>query len=98
MILYATPKFSLAIPAALMALIAGTLIALATGLSIPLIGQVAQGLPTLQVQPLLAMDFSQPSFIISAALTLGALGCIDTLLTAVIIDKITETKHQVTGS
>ncbi|HNP31549.1 MAG TPA: SulP family inorganic anion transporter, partial [Nitrospirales bacterium] len=26
--------------------------------------------------------------------TLGALGCIDTLLTAVIVDKITETKHQ----
>ncbi len=93
-ILYATPKFSPAIPAALMALLVGTFVALVTGLSVPLIGEVAQGLPTLQIESLWHMDFSQPSFIISAALTLGALGCIDTLLTAVIIDKITETKHQ----
>ena len=93
-ILYAAPKVSTTIPAALMALLVGTFVALATGLSVPLIGEVAQGLPTLQLEPLWHMDVSQPSFIISAALTLGALGCIDTLLTAVIVDKITETKHQ----
>jgi len=93
-ILYATPKVSTTIPAALMALLVGTFVALVTGFSIPLIGEVAQGLPTLQLEPLWHVDVSQPSFIISAALTLGALGCIDTLLTAVIVDKITETKHQ----
>jgi sulfate permease, SulP family len=93
-ILYATPKVSTTIPAALMALLVGTFVALATGFSIPLIGEVSQGLPSFQLEPLLSVDVSQPSFIITAALTLGALGCIDTLLTAVIIDKITETKHQ----
>ncbi|MGP0593396.1 SulP family inorganic anion transporter [Nitrospira sp. T9] len=93
-ILYAAPKVSTTIPAALMALLVGTFLALATGLSVPLIGEVSQGLPSFQLERLLNVDVSQPSFIITAALTLGALGCIDTLLTAVIVDKITETKHQ----
>ncbi|WNM60918.1 SulP family inorganic anion transporter [Candidatus Nitrospira neomarina] len=93
-ILYAAPKVSTTIPAALMALLVGTFLALATGLSVPLIGEVSQGLPSFQFERLLNVDVSQPSFIITAALTLGALGCIDTLLTAVIVDKITETKHQ----
>ncbi|GJL70500.1 MAG: sodium-independent anion transporter [Nitrospirales bacterium] len=93
-ILYAAPKVSTTIPAALMALLVGTFVALATGFSVPLIGEVAQGLPTFQLESLWHVNVSQPSFIISAAFTLGALGCIDTLLTAVIVDKITETKHQ----
>jgi len=93
-ILYAAPKLSSAIPAPLTALIVGTLVALTAGFSIPFIGEVPQGLPTLQLESLWNIDVSQPSFILSAGLTLGALGCIDTLLTAVIIDKMTETKHQ----
>ncbi|MBC8288307.1 MAG: SulP family inorganic anion transporter [Nitrospinae bacterium] len=93
-ILYFAPKFSTKIPATLIALIAGTLVSIASGLSVPLIGEVPQGLPSLQLESLLNVDFSAPWFIVSSALTLGALGCIDTLLTAVIVDKITETKHQ----
>ncbi len=93
-ILYLAPKFSTKIPATLIALIAGTLVSIASGLSVPLIGEVPQGLPNLQLESLLNINFSAPWFIISSALTLGALGCIDTLLTAVIVDKITETKHQ----
>ena len=93
-ILYAAPRVSTAIPAALTALLIGTFAALVTGISVPLIGEVAQGLPALQLEPLWNFDLSHPYFVFSAALTLGALGCIDTLLTAVIVDKITETKHQ----
>ncbi len=93
-ILYLAPKFSTKIPATLIALIVGTLISILSGLSVPLIGEVPQGLPNLQFGSLLNVDFSTPWFIVSAAVTLGALGCIDTLLTAVIVDKITETKHQ----
>lgn len=93
-ILYAAPRVSTAIPAALTALLFGTFVALVTGISVPLIGEVAQGLPALRLEPLWNVDLSHPYFVFSAALTLGALGCIDTLLTAVIVDKITETKHQ----
>ncbi len=92
-ILYLTPRFSTAIPATLVALIAGTLVSVASGFDVPLIGEVPQGLPDLQLGALLSVNFSDPWFIASSALTLGALGCIDTLLTAVIVDKITETKH-----
>ncbi len=93
-ILYTAPRITSAIPATLIALITGTLISLGAGLSVPLIGEVSQGLPTLQLAALGQVNWSEPWFILSAALTLGALGCIDTLLTAVIVDKITETKHQ----
>ena len=93
-ILYLTPKLTRTIPATLLALLVGTLVCIFADLSVPLIGSVAQGLPSLQLETLLNLDVSQPWFILSAALTLGALGCIDTLLTAVIVDKITETKHR----
>ncbi len=93
-ILFTAPKITTRIPATLIALVGGTLVALGLGLSVPLIGEVSQGLPSLKLGALWQVDASQPWFILSAALTLGALGCIDTLLTAVIVDKITETKHQ----
>ena len=93
LILYAAPKITTSIPATLLALLVGTLVSVTAGLSVPLIGEVAQGLPSFQLNTLWNLDLSQPWFILSAALTLGALGCIDTLLTAVIVDKITETKH-----
>ncbi len=92
-VLYASPMLTTAIPATLLALLVGTFASVAGGLSVPLIGEVSQGLPSLQLKSLLHFDVSHPWFVISAALTLGALGCIDTLLTAVIVDKITETKH-----
>ncbi len=93
LVLYVTPKLTTRIPATLLALLVGTLVSVTAGLTVPLIGEVAQGLPSLQLNALWNLDVSQPWFMLSAALTLGALGCIDTLLTAVIVDKITETKH-----
>lgn len=92
-VLFAAPKLTTTIPATLLALLVGTLVSITAGLSVPLIGEVAQGLPSLQLDALWHLEVSQPWFILSAALTLGSLGCIDTLLTAVIVDKITETKH-----
>ena len=93
-ILYLAPKITTLIPATLIALIMGTLIAMFAGLNIPLIGEIPQGFPNLQIDSLLNVSFLNPWFILSSALTLGALGCIDTLLTAVIVDKVTNTKHQ----
>lgn len=93
-ILYLAPKLNSVIPATLIALIVGTLISVFAGMDVPLIGEVPQGLPSLQLNNLLEVDISHPWFIFNSAITLGALGCIDTLLTAVIIDKITETKHE----
>ncbi len=93
-ILYIAPKITRAIPPTLLALVICTSIALIVKMEVPFIGEVPQGLPDLQLGSLLDLHFSEPWFIISSALTLGALGCIDTLLTAVIVDKITQTKHE----
>jgi SulP family sulfate permease len=93
-IIYIMPKISSIIPATLIALIVGTVTSLTIGLNVPIIGEVPQGLPVFQWEAFRNINFSDPWFIVNSALTLGALGCIDTLLTAVIVDKITETKHQ----
>ncbi len=92
-ILFLAPKITTVVPPTLIALLVGTGVAIASGISVPLIGEISQGLPTFHLTTLSQMDFSEPWFVISAAFTLGALGCIDTLLTAVILDKLTETKH-----
>jgi sulfate permease, SulP family len=92
-VLYLFPKVSKDVPATLVALLVGTFASITMGLDVQLIGEVPKGMPSLQLESILNVDFTHPWFIFSAALTLGALGCIDTLLTAVIIDKITETKH-----
>ena len=92
-ILFLAPKITTVVSPTLIALLVGTGVAIASGISVPLIGEISQGLPTFHLTTLSQMDFSEPWFVISAAFTLGALGCIDTLLTAVILDKLTETKH-----
>ncbi len=92
-ILFLAPKVTTAVPPTLIALLVGTGVAIASGISVPLIGEISQGLPAFHLTTLSQMEFSEPWFVISAAFTLGALGCIDTLLTAVILDKLTETKH-----
>ncbi len=93
-IIFALPKLTKAIPASLAALIIGTSISVFFGLSVPVIGDIPQGLPSLQIQHLPNFDIHKIPFVLSAALTLGALGCIDTLLTSVVADQITKTRHK----
>ncbi|NJK63852.1 MAG: SulP family inorganic anion transporter [Synechococcaceae cyanobacterium SM2_3_1] len=80
------------LPPQLVALLVGTLIAetLLSGLEIRRIGEIPMGLPSLHwpvVQPQL---FNQ--MVVNGAV-LGILGCIDSLLTSVIADNLTRTRH-----
>jgi sulfate permease, SulP family len=93
-IVFFLPKLTKAIPASLAALIVGTFVSVFFGLSVPMIGEIPQGLPSLQVEHLSNFDIHKIPFVLSAALTLGALGCIDTLLTSVVADQITKTRHK----
>jgi len=88
------PKLTTAIPASLVALIAGTLFSLYFGLSVPMIGEIPQGLPSLQINHLITFDVHKIPFVLSSALTLAALGCIDSLLTSVVADQVTKTRHK----
>ena len=87
------PRITKAIPSALVALIVATLIAYFAKLDVPLIGEIPSGLPSFQLAGIFNIDPSAWSIIIEYALVLAVLGSIDSLLTSVIADNMTKTKH-----
>jgi sulfate permease, SulP family len=90
-IVYLTPqKISRYIPTPLLALVVLTVASLLLDLDVQKIGDIPSGLPSL-VMP--DFDLKLYSTIISLAFTLAILGSIDTLLTSIVADSITRTKH-----
>ncbi|MEB3210146.1 MAG: SulP family inorganic anion transporter [Leptolyngbyaceae bacterium] len=80
------------IPSPLFALIVGTLVSvvvLSNG-AVPRIGEIPTGLPTLHLP---VIEFSQLKTIFGYGLMLGILGSIDSLLTSLVADNITQTQH-----
>ena len=77
------------VPNALAALIIGTLIALLMP-AIPTLGTIPSGLPSIQIP-----TFSQEhmKMVIEAAFILAVLGSIDSLLTSLVADNMTRTRH-----
>ena len=92
-VLFLFPKqYRKYVPAQLVALVAITLISviLFDSDSIRRIGEIPSGLPSLVFPHFSADMFTK---MVIDALVLGTLGCIDTLLTAVIGDSLTRTEH-----
>ena len=87
------PKITKVVPSALVALVSATLLGYFLRLDIPLIGDIPSGLPSLQIGTILSVDTSAYLLILEYALVLAVLGSIDSLLTSVIADNITKTKH-----
>jgi SulP family sulfate permease len=87
------PKLTKAVPSALVALIGATLIAYFAGWDVPVIGEIPSGLPALQIGEMWPIDMSAIGLIVEYALVLAVLGSIDSLLTSVIADNMTKTKH-----
>ena len=90
---YLFPKVTKAIPSALVALIVATLIAYFMKMDVPLIGEIPSGLPSFQLGGILEIDSSAYATIVEYAVVLAVLGSIDSLLTSVIADNMTKTKH-----
>jgi SulP family sulfate permease len=86
-------KFKRFVPPQLLALVIGTLISLFffQGADIRRIGDIPVGLPTLQMP---TFNATQMVTMLVDGAVLGMLGCIDTLLTAVIADSLTRTEHK----
>ncbi len=63
------------------------------GLDVKIIGDIPEGLPVLQIGTLTNVDWSNPMLLIIPALTLAALGTIDSLLTSIVADNMTKTQH-----
>jgi len=90
---YLLPRLTDKIPAALGALIAGAAVAEIADLDVARIGDIPEGLPGLQVGEMLSISGSQLGLVFEYGLILAILGSIDSLLTSVIADNITKTKH-----
>jgi SulP family sulfate permease len=92
-IYYLFPKVTKAIPSALVALISVSLLSFFLKLDVPLIGEIPSGLPSIKIDGIFSVDPGAYLLIIEYALVLAVLGSIDSLLTSVIADNITKTKH-----
>ena len=92
-IIYLFPKLSKIVPSPLVALIVVSIASTILGLNVSIIGDIPSGLPKLHIDELASIDFSDPALIIVPALTLAALGAIDSLLTSVVADNMTKTQH-----
>lgn len=82
------PKLGKVVPGALAALIIGTLVSL--GLNTPILGNIPTGLPELHMP---VFDKSKALLVLEAAFILAILGAIDSLLTSLVADNMTRTRH-----
>ncbi len=90
---YLFPRLTTAVPSVLVALLVGTAVAQVGRFDVPLIGDIPQGLPSLQIAEILSVPPEHYAIVIEIGLTLALLGSIDSLLTSVIADNLTKTKH-----
>jgi len=92
-IYYLFPKITKAIPSALVALVVASLVAYFFKWDVPIIGEIPSGLPALEIGTMLSIDGKAISLILEYGVVLAVLGSIDSLLTSVIADNMTKTKH-----
>jgi SulP family sulfate permease len=92
-IIYLFPRITKAVPSTLIALLVATMMALLFHMDVPLIGDIPSGIPSLRTGGIFSIDPSMFGLLIKFALTIAALGMIDSLLTSVIADNKTRTKH-----
>ncbi len=92
-IIYVLPKFTKVVPSTLVALVVGTATAYYLKFDVPVIGDIPTGLPTLKLDGFLNIDINALGDIVKYGLILAGLGAIDSLLTSVIADNVTKTKH-----
>ena len=94
LIYYIFPYITKAIPSALVALIVAALVSYFLGWDVPLIGDIPSGIPALQVKTMFTnIPPEAYSMIVEYAAVLAVLGSIDSLLTSVIADNMTKTRH-----
>lgn len=91
-IMFLTPKkISKIIPPALIALVSMTLLSIFLSFKVKVIGEIPMGLPDF-VLPM-SFDILKLSTILTLSITLALLASIDSLLTSVVADSKTKTKH-----
>ena len=94
LIYYLFPMVTKAIPSALVALIVAALTGYFLEWNVPVIGDIPSGIPTLQIGKIFGnIPTESYMLIFEYAAVLALLGSIDSLLTSVIADNMTKTRH-----
>ncbi len=91
--IYLFPRITKIVPSALVALVALTIVATLMKLDVAVIGDIPEGFPSVKLAALTNVDWMHPMVIVIPALTLAALGTIDSLLTSIVADNMTKTQH-----
>ncbi|MEA1785682.1 SulP family inorganic anion transporter [Arenibacter sp. GZD96] len=92
-IIYGFKRITTIIPSALVALVAVSAVAYGFNLNYRPIEQIPEGIPMPNLAIFSEFSFTQIEPYILTALTLALLGAIDSLLTSVVADNMTKTKH-----
>ncbi|MDA7787323.1 SulP family inorganic anion transporter [bacterium] len=92
-IIYGFKRITTKVPSTLVALVVMTVVAIVFGLEYRSIEEIPNGLPVPNFRIFTDFSLSGISPYIFSALTLALLGAIDTLLTSVVADNMTKTKH-----
>jgi len=93
-IIYGFKRITTAIPSTLVALVVVSGVAFGFGLDYRPIEQIPSGLPIPNLEIFTDFNLSYITPYIFTALTLALLGAIDSLLTSVVADNMTQTKHK----
>ena len=93
-IIYGFKRITKAVPSTLVALIVMSGIAVGFGLNYRPIEEIPSGLPIPNIEIFTTFKLSNVTPYIFTALTLALLGAIDSLLTSVVADNMTKTKHK----
>ncbi len=93
LIIYIFPRISKVVPGALIALLLTSAAAWLLKIDVPLIGEIPSGLPSLKISSLSSLGLADLHYVIFPAIALAGLGAIDSLLTSVVADNMTRTKH-----
>ena len=92
-IIYGFKRITKAVPSTLVALVVVSGTAYAMGLDYRPIERIPEGLPVPQLEIFTQFSLSSVTPFIFTALTLALLGAIDSLLTSVVADNMTKTRH-----
>ncbi|BAO54925.1 SulP family inorganic anion transporter [Nonlabens marinus] len=93
LIIFGFKRITTAIPSTLVALVAVTLVVFFVDIDARKLGEIPTGFPMPNFEIITGFSFGQISPYIFTALTLALLGSIDSLLTSIVADNMTKTRH-----
>lgn len=93
-IIYGFKRITTKIPSTLVALVVMSAVAIIAGLNYKPIPEIPEGLPLPNLEIITDFNLSSITPYIFTALALSLLGAIDSLLTSIVADNMTKTKHQ----